>query len=339
MSKAGGVIKALGAQAGQGGAAIQAALVETDGVTIATFGDTAHATFAAEVGEDLAERVETACARAMSGLPGARIAGFDGPVLHHDPGAGQLIQAGDGSILAEVLGLPVVWDMRTSDMALGGQGAPLEAFFHHACARWAGLTGPAAFLGLGDRAVLTYVDPRLARAEDAGACIGFDAGPGPCLQDARGDTGMADASLVAVLLRQAYFFRMPPKWAQPGVFIGFRQGLGRLSPADAAATARAALAACVARGFEYFPHPVAQLFVYGQGRHAPMVLSDLVSAVPCPVACVEALGLNGDALGAQAIAWLAVRIARGLPTTGPQTTGVAAAVSGGRISRPMAGSE
>jgi len=39
-------------------------------------------------------------------------------------------------------------------------------------------------------------------------------------------------------------------------------------------------------------------------------------------------------LEAQAFAHLAVRVARGLPTSCPGTTGVRAAVSGGTISRP-----
>jgi anhydro-N-acetylmuramic acid kinase len=39
-------------------------------------------------------------------------------------------------------------------------------------------------------------------------------------------------------------------------------------------------------------------------------------------------------LEAQAFAYLAVRVARGLPTSGPSTTGVMAAVGGGQISRP-----
>ena len=52
------------------------------------------------------------------------------------------------------------------------------------------------------------------------------------------------------------------------------------------------------------------------------------------IVAVEAVGLNGDMLEAQAFAHLAVRVARGLPTSCPGTTGVAAAVGGGRISRP-----
>ena len=49
---------------------------------------------------------------------------------------------------------------------------------------------------------------------------------------------------------------------------------------------------------------------------------------------VEAVGLDGDMLEAQAFAYLAVRVLRGLPTSAPATTGVRLPVSGGRISRP-----
>jgi len=49
---------------------------------------------------------------------------------------------------------------------------------------------------------------------------------------------------------------------------------------------------------------------------------------------VEAVGFDGDMLEAQAFAYLAARVARGLPTSAPGTTGVAAPVGGGSLSRP-----
>jgi len=55
--------------------------------------------------------------------------------------------------------------------------------------------------------------------------------------------------------------------------------------------------------------------------------------LPCPVEPVEAAGLDGDMLEAQAFAYLAARVARGLPTSAPGTTGVPAPVGGGKISR------
>ena len=48
-----------------------------------------------------------------------------------------------------------------------------------------------------------------------------------------------------------------------------------------------------------------------------------------PVEAVEAVGLDGDMLEAQAFAYLAVRVLRGLPTSAPGTTGVRLPVSGG----------
>lgn len=329
------VIWSLGAQSEPGGG-MRAALVQTDGVDIKAFGETARADLVPGATVDQAEAVETASASAMARLRGATIAGFDGPVLAHDPEAGHLTQLGDGAILAEVLGIPVVWDMRASDMALGGQGAPIEAFFYHACARWAGLAGPVAFLGLDRRAHLTLVDPRLDLPETAEACIGFDAGPWEPGGDA--ETGQVDRALIAALTAQGYFYRMPPKCAPASAFAAFRQGLSRLSPPDAAATARAALAESVARGTEHFAHRPERLFIHGPGRADAALLACLSATLDCPAEPAEAIGLDGDALGAQAVAWLAVRVARGLPTTGPGTTGVAAAVSGGQISRPAAAS-
>ena len=60
----------------------------------------------------------------------------------------------------------------------------------------------------------------------------------------------------------------------------------------------------------------------------------LGAGLDCPVLPVEAVGLDGDMLEAQAFAFLAVRVARGMPTSAPGTTAVAAPVGGGRISRP-----
>ena len=57
-------------------------------------------------------------------------------------------------------------------------------------------------------------------------------------------------------------------------------------------------------------------------------------SLDCAVHPVETVGLNGDMLEAQAFAYLAVRVARGLPTSCPSTTGVSAAVGGGTISVP-----
>ena len=55
-----------------------------------------------------------------------------GQTVFHNPTKGYTVQIGLGSAIAKECGLPVVCDLRTTDMAYGGQGAPIvplaEAF-------------------------------------------------------------------------------------------------------------------------------------------------------------------------------------------------------------------
>ncbi len=59
----------------------------------------------------------------------------------------------------------------------------------------------------------------------------------------------------------------------------------------------------------------------------------LEAALEVPVAAVETVGWRGDALEAQAFAFLAARSLRGLPLSLPSTTGVPEPLSGGVLHR------
>ena len=85
---------------------------------------------------------------------------------------------------------------------------------------------------------------------------------------------------------------------------------------------------------EHCPEPPSQVLVCGGGRKNPVLMEMLRVALDCPVQPVEEVGLDGDMLEAQAFGYLAVRVARGLPTSGPSTTGVRMSVGGGQVSRP-----
>ncbi|MGO4915442.1 anhydro-N-acetylmuramic acid kinase [Pseudogemmobacter sp. W21_MBD1_M6] len=362
-----GPLWALGTMSGTSLDGVDAAMVRTDGVTIDRFGPHAYrpytpaerAIIAAGLGRwqtepgvaEAAELVENAHAEVLSGFDGADVVGFHGQTLAHDPRGGRTHQAGDGRVLAEALGLPVVWDFRSNDVAMGGEGAPLAPFFHFACAKWIGEETPLAFLNLGGVGNITWVDPAKPRAEDEGAILAFDTGPANAplndlMQARRGlsqDEGGALAAqgtvaepVIAAFLDHSYFFRMPPKSLDRNDFNGLSEAVSTLSDADAAATLTAAIAASVARGMEHCPTPPARLLVTGGGRHNPTLMAMLADRLDCVVEPVEAAGLNGDMLEAQAFAFLAVRVVRGLPTSCPSTTGVKAAVGGGNISRPDA---
>ena len=72
----------------------------------------------------------------------------------------------------------------------------------------------------------------------------------------------------------------------------------------------------------------------GGGRHNATLMDGLRNALGVPVEPVESAGWDGDALEAQAFAYLAVRSLRGLPLSLPTTTGVACPQTGGRRHRP-----
>ena len=360
-----GRVMALGAMSGTSLDGVDAALVETDGETIFGFGPTAYraylpgewAVLADALGKwpgaDLAEAealVERAHLEVLSGLEGAEIIGFHGQTLAHEPQGRGTHQLGSGTRLAQALDLPVVWDFRSADIAQGGEGAPLAPFFHFACAHWIGADAPLAFLNLGGVGNLTWVDPQRARPEEDGALLAFDTGPANApINDAmmarRGDAFDRDGALAAlgdvaqdavdIFLGDDWFRRSPPKSLDRGAFPQVSGLVADLSDADAVATLTAMAAQAVARGMVHCPAPPERLLVTGGGRHNPVLMAMLAAQMSCPVDPVEAVGLDGDMLEAQAFAHLAVRVARGLPTSCPGTTGVAVPVSGGTISRPL----
>ena len=55
----------------------------------------------------------------------------------------------------------------------------------------------------------------------------------------------------------------------------------------------------------------------------------------CPVIPAEAVAWDSDAIEAQAFAYLAVRVMRGLPNSFPTTTGAPSPTVGGRIAYPL----
>ncbi len=272
--------------------------------------------------------------------------GFHGQTLAHDPQGRGTLQVGDGAALARALGRPVVWDFRTADVRFGGQGAPLAPFYHFALAKWAGATAPLAFLNLGGVGNLTWIDPSRMRPEDDGALLAFDTGPANAplndlLQRRRGlaydaagglaAQGEVHAPTLDAFLADGFFYRMPPKSLDRDAFAMLSGATQGLDDADAAATLTACAASAVMRAMEHCPAPPTRLLVTGGGRHNATLMAMIAAGVDCPVDPVETIGLDGDMLEAQAFA---IRVARGLPTSCPGTTGVRAAIGGGTLSRP-----
>src|SRR5262245_8574709 len=185
---------------------IDAALIETDGHVVQAFGPTFYrpyeeseraplqAALAAAVtvsdrrarpgvlaeAEALitrlsGEAVEALLARHAIERDTVDVVGFHGQTVLHRPHDSLTIQLGDGAALADMLGLPVVFDFRAADMAAGGQGAPLVPVFHRALVAGLARPRPVAVLNIGGVANVTYCDD--------GDPIACDTGPGNALID------------------------------------------------------------------------------------------------------------------------------------------------------------
>ncbi len=303
----------------------------------------------------LAERAVLGChaaasARHIAGLDVVpEVVGFHGQTIAHDPAAGWTWQIGDGARLAEALNVPVVWDFRSADMVAGGEGAPLAPFFHFALAKRIGTVEPVAFLNIGGVANVTWVDPRKGAPEEEGALLAFDTGPGNALLNdwmmrhmgepldrdgAAAGRGRVVADRLAQNAVADYLARVPPKSLDRNSFALVAERMAGLSVEDGAATLTALTAETIAAAVAHMPAPPSRWLVCGGGRLNPVMMGILAERLNAPVVGIEAVGLDGDMLEAQAFAYLAVRSLRGLPLSAPGTTGCAMPVTGGVVSDP-----
>ncbi len=349
---------------------IDAALLETDGDHIARFGpgetqpysDSDRAILQDAVDRSLtwgfdgpapdysaAERVLTlrhglAVQRVLDaaglGPSDINLIGFHGQtVLHRAPQAGrkgQTLQIGDAAALARATGIAVAHDFRTADMEKGGQGAPLATLYHDALVRQTGLKKPLAILNLGGVANVTWLAP------DADP-IAFDTGPANGLIDAwcqrvvgqscdfggqLAARGQVDMVALESLMTHPFFRMSPPKSLDRWDFT--LDPVLSLSAEDGAATLTEFTARSVADAIMALGRP-ARLLVGGGGRHNPTLMAAIGNSTGVQPEPVEAAGWRGDLLEAEAFAWLAARVAAGLPTSLPSTTGTSLPVCGGRI--------
>lgn len=248
------------------------------------------------------------------------------------------VQIGDGKRLAALTGIDVVHDLRARDCEHGGQGAPLVPVYHRALAA-ALEQRPAAVLNIGGVANVTWI------GRD-NSLIAFDVGPGNALIDdwmvarreqpmdrdgACAREGRVDHDALHALLRQPFFATLPPKSLDRNAFAV--EAVAHLSTEDGAATLTAFTANAVARAREHFPEEPELWLVTGGGRRNKVLMATLAGHMGAAVVPAEAVGLDGDAMEAEAWAYLAVRSLAGLAITFPMTTGVREPLSGGVVAR------
>ena len=363
--------RAIGLMSGTSMDGVDVALIVSDGETVTSFGPSGYRPYSND--ERSLLRQGLADARGMSdrsARPGALaeaerlvtrahaeaveqflkvnsiardsvdVIGFHGQTVLHRAEQRLTVQIGDGAALAKTTQIPVVCDLRGADVAAGGQGAPLVPVYHRALIRNAALTPPVCVVNIGGVSNITFVD-----GETLLAC---DTGPGNALIDdfmlrATGEAvdrdgalaaqGRADEAWIAGVLQRPFFSAPPPKSLDRNDFASLQ--LPDMSNADGAATLTALTAACVAGIVRHLPRPPASWIVAGGGANNPTLMAMLKARVPgARVETAATIGWQGDAIEAQAFAFLAIRSLKSLPLTFPGTTGVAAPQTGGVLAKP-----
>jgi anhydro-N-acetylmuramic acid kinase len=306
------------------------------------------------VGQEFAAAAE----RARERHPGAALVVAHGQTVFHwveDGGrvAGTL-QIGRPAWIAERAGLPVVSDLRSADVAAGGQGAPLVSLFDvlllSGDAALGGSRrpdrgdtprppGPRAALNLGGIANLTVVHGDL----HPGRALAYDAGPANALLDAavvaltggaetcdrggdRAARGTVDDGLLAVLLDDPFLVQAPPKTTgKERYHHAFTEAalarLGRDVAGDDLLATLTAHAAEVAAA-ECRRHGVAEIIASGGGTDNPGLMGALAERVaPARLRSIDELGVPSSAKEAYAFAVLGFLTWQGLPGNVPSCTG------------------
>jgi anhydro-N-acetylmuramic acid kinase len=285
-----------------------------------------------------AQAVQGVLAQTGTAASAVTAIGAHGQTVRHRPGEfdgiGYTTQLVNGALLAERCGIDVVCDFRSRDVAAGGQGAPLVPAFH--ADRFARAGQDIAVLNLGGIANLTLLGAD-------GRVRGFDCGPGNVLldlwcqrhlgqaYDRHGDwasLGQAQPALLAELLREPYFDRLPPKSTGRDVFNAHwldsrLQAHGGVDARDVMATLAELSSASVAAALQRHAAATSELLVCGGGAHnADLMRRMALRLAPgVPLRSTADAGVPPDQVEAMAFAWLASRFVQRQAGNVPAVTG------------------
>jgi anhydro-N-acetylmuramic acid kinase len=273
------------------------------------------------------------------------LVGCHGQTIYHEGHGGHpnTLQVGEASVITERLGVPVVSDFRTRDIAAGGKGAPLVPFVDLLLFASRKLNRVA--LNIGGIANITVL-PRAATPDQV---IAFDTGPGNMVIDqlverqtagkkhfdqdgAIAARGHVNAGLLDSLLRDRYYKTKPPKTAgreQYGADFVDRLIATGHPIQDLIATATALTAATISAAV---PPSTEELIAAGGGVHNRQLMAQLAAFLPtCRVTTTAEFNIDPDAKEAIAFAILAYRTWKHQTGNLPSATGARRAVILGKI--------
>lgn len=269
-----------------------------------------------------------------------------GQTLWHQPDKDEMfdlqlphtLQAVSASTLSTLLEIPVVFDFRAADIALGGNGAPLIPIFDYNFLK--DEKEDVICLNIGGISNITYI-PKNSSDENL---VAFDTGVGNILIDSAmlkyyrkkydkdgkiAKSGKLDKALLELLLDDEYYKQAPPKSTGREKYsdtyfkklVDFKEN-NDISDEDFIATLTRFTAKTIAIAINMFTKNNAKIIVSGGGRKNKEIIFALKKELPQNnVVMIESIGLNGDMKEALAFAYIAWRSIGGMYSNLPAATG------------------
>jgi anhydro-N-acetylmuramic acid kinase len=299
-----------------------------------------------EIGQAAADAVLAALAE--SGLRADLVVSHGQTVFHwiSDGTARGTLQLGQPAPIVEATGLPVISDLRSRDIAGGGQGAPLASTLD---ALWLapepGSSGRRAALNLGGIANVSIV------GGPGEPITAFDTGPANCLLDVAAQrlvgtpfdadgliaaSGSIRSDLLQRLLADPYYLMPAPKSTGRERFHtayvdDMLAALPAVTGPDLLATLVELTAVTVADALR--PFDLTEVIASGGGVRNPTLRAALARLLrPASLVTSDERGLPSDAKEAYLVALLGFLTWHGVPGVVPHATGSATPRVLGRIS-------
>ncbi len=267
------------------------------------------------------------------------------------------LQLGEATVVTELCKVMTVSDFRQSDLAAGGQGAPLVSFPDSLL--YAAPGRARVVVNLGGIANVTY----LPADGDPGGVIAFDTGPSNCLLDETAArfagrpfdqggrlarSGVVDEDALARLLADPYFRLAPPKTTgREHFYLGaaLERGWPDSEPEAVPdlATLMATFADFTVRSVldgiltQLSPLGIDEVLVAGGGANNPVLLEGLTRGLSVPVKSFAEFGWDAKDRETLAMAVMGYLAVHGEPNVLPSATGAKWPVVAGKVARPWSG--
>ncbi|WP_413375416.1 anhydro-N-acetylmuramic acid kinase [Alkalihalobacillus sp. 1P02AB] len=284
-----------------------------------------------------------------------------GQTIHHLPNEGATLQIGELAVIAELTKTVTVGDFRPSDMAVGGQGAPLVPFVDDILFR--SETCGRALLNIGGMANLTVLPAYSPGEKPSHEVLAFDTGPGNVLIDEMvrigsngakdfdeagelAQKGQVDEEWLQKLIREDAFLKLPyPKSTGREFYhrnlaekIWLEGQERKLEFEDIVATVTSFTVYSITSTIQQQLDPlydIKEVFVGGGGVHNRFIMDHLQKGLKRPVKSMEFLEFSSDAKEAIAFAILGNEFLRQQTNNTPSATGATKAVSMGKLVLPF----